>query len=78
MTGGCSVTNLEAVRNTFIFNFGQAHEMKSAEPLKMCRYGHVSIELGNRVYVLGGFDHKDDELNNPNTLNSCEFLCHGE
>lgn len=30
--------------------------------------------MNGHIYVMGGFDHKDDEMNSPNTLSSCEFI----
>ena len=74
MTGGCSIQNLEAVRNTYIFSMAQLTQFKSCEPLNICRYGHSSICMNGLVYVMGGFDHRDDEMNSPNTLSSCEII----
>ena len=74
MTGGCSVSNLEPVRNTYVFTLQNYNLFKSYKPLTICRYGHSSIVLNGWIYVLGGFDHRDDEMSSPNTLNSCECI----
>ena len=74
MTGGCSIQNLEPVRNTYIFSLNNLNNFKSFSPLNICRYGHSSISMNGLIYVMGGFDHRDDEMNSPNTLSSCEII----
>lgn len=78
MSGGCSVQNLEAVRNTFHFSMDQPNIFRSYKALNVPRYGHSSIAIGSNLFVLGGFDHKDDEMNNPNTLKSCECILYSQ
>ena len=34
--------------------------------------------MNGYVYVMGGFDHRDDEMNSPNTLSSCEIIRYDE
>jgi len=36
------------------------------------RYGHCSVYLNNSVYVVGGYNHKDEEKIQPVTLKHCE------
>ena len=36
------------------------------------RYSHSSIYLNGSVFVIGGFDNKDDDNVSPSTLKSCE------
>ena len=52
----------------------QLNLFKDYKPLNTCRYGHSSIYMHGYIYVMGGFDHRDDEINSPNTLSSCEVI----
>jgi hypothetical protein len=36
------------------------------------RYSHSSVFLKDSLYVVGGFDNKDDDNIAPSTLKSCE------
>jgi len=40
--------------------------------MKSPRYGHASVYINQLVLVLGGFNHRDDEAQAPNTLKHCE------
>lgn len=46
--------------------------MKEVQPMKGARYGHASVFINQMVLVLGGFNHRDDEAQAPQTLNKCE------
>ena len=54
-------------------DFNNIETLIAQYSMNVPRYGHLSICISNKWFVLGGFDHKDDELNNPNTLKSCEM-----
>jgi hypothetical protein len=73
MSGGCSTQNLQAVSNCYFLDFENIQSLVTYNSLNVPRYGHVSVCINNKNFVMGGFDHKDDEMNNPNTLKSCEM-----
>ena len=40
--------------------------------MKTPRYGHASLYINQLVLVMGGFNHRDDEAEAPNSLHTCE------
>jgi len=40
--------------------------------MKTSRYGHASLYINQLVLVMGGFNHRDDEAEAPNSLHTCE------
>lgn len=45
---------------------------REVQRMKQARYGHAIVYVNQLVLVLGGFNHRDDEAQAPNTLNTCE------
>ena len=72
MTGGCDKSSREASAQCFRFCVPSIRVFREAQPLKQARYGHASVFVNQLVLVLGGFNHRDDEAQAPNTLASCE------
>ena len=72
MTGGCNRITKEPSAQVYRFSIPQIRVFREVKPLKLGRYGHCSVFINSLVLVLGGFNHRDDEAQVPNTLNACE------
>ncbi|CDW72594.1 kelch motif family protein [Stylonychia lemnae] len=72
MTGGCNKATKEASSQCYRFSIPNMRTFREVQRLKQARYGHASVFINHLVLVLGGFNHRDDEAQAPNTLNTCE------
>jgi len=85
MTGGCKINDEEASNLCLELNiFNKDRDLKSEisvnskvifkglKGMNKHRYAHSSLIINNYIYVLGGFDHKDDQKTHPSTLKACE------
>jgi hypothetical protein len=72
MTGGCNKVSMDASNSCYRFNLPGIRVFREVKGMKQARYGHASVLINHIVLALGGFNHRDDEAQAPNTLLTCE------
>lgn len=72
LTGGCHIQSEDATNLCLEINGANISMNTKLKNMHKKRYAHCSIYLNGCVYVMGGFDHKDNNKSPPSTLKSCE------
>lgn len=72
MTGGCFITNNEAASTCFQITITSKLNFFKRRPMNHKWYGHCSIYANGYVYVIGGFEQKDEIEYDLKTISICE------
>lgn len=72
VTGGCNSNTGEATGTCIEISTLNISQNKKLKNMNKKRYAHASIYLNGCIYVLGGFDNKDNDQSPQSTLKSCE------
>lgn len=72
VSGGCSIDNSNPTNKVFEINTSYINKNVKLKPMSHKRWAHCSLYIEPYIYYIGGYDHKDVENANQNTLKYCE------
>jgi hypothetical protein len=72
LSGGCMSMTEEAVNSCYEISSSNISINTKMPSMSYKRYAHCSVFVNGFIYILGGFNHKDDNKSSPSTLSHCE------
>jgi len=70
--GGCLVTTGDATNAAYESHLKKPAKVQRKKSMARRRYGHVCVNLNGYIYALGGFDSKDADGVEANSIDQCE------